>query len=198
MTKWTLASQAPLSTEDSPNNNTRVHCHLFSRESSQPRNQTCLSCISGGFFTTEPPGKSIYLYVCNIHDSICCYRAYLVAQSEKAMATHSSTLAWKIPWTEEPGRLQSMGSLRVRHDWVTMVKNPPAMQEPQEMQLWSLGWEDPLVEEMATHSSILASGNPWTEDRGGLQSMELQRDTTEATEHIYGIFSTFLFLYVFH
>ena len=36
--------------------------------------------------------------------------------SEKAMATHSSTLAWKIPWTEEPGRLQSMWSLRVRHD----------------------------------------------------------------------------------
>ena len=36
---------------------------------------------------------------------------------EKAMAPHSSTLAWKIPWTEEPGRLQSMGSHRVRHDW---------------------------------------------------------------------------------
>ena len=36
--------------------------------------------------------------------------------SEKAMAPHSSTLAWKIPWMEEPGRLQSMGSLRVRHD----------------------------------------------------------------------------------
>ena len=35
---------------------------------------------------------------------------------EKAMATHSSTLAWKIPWTEEPGRLQSTGSLRVGHD----------------------------------------------------------------------------------
>ena len=35
---------------------------------------------------------------------------------EKAMATHSSTFAWKIPWMEEPGRLQSMGSLRVRHD----------------------------------------------------------------------------------
>ena len=35
---------------------------------------------------------------------------------EKAMATHSSTLAWKIPWMEEPGRLQSMGSLRVRQD----------------------------------------------------------------------------------
>ena len=35
---------------------------------------------------------------------------------EKAMAPHSSTLAWKIPWTAEPGRLQSMGSLRVGHD----------------------------------------------------------------------------------
>ena len=41
--------------------------------------------------------------------------------SEKAMAPHSSTLAWKIPWTEEPGRLQSMGSLRVGHDWVTSL-----------------------------------------------------------------------------
>ena len=40
----------------------------------------------------------------------------LVMRIEKAMASHSSTLAWKIPWTEEPGRLQSMGSLRVGHD----------------------------------------------------------------------------------
>ena len=37
------------------------------------------------------------------------------------MAAHSSTLAWKIPWTEEPGRLQSMGSLGVGHDWVTSL-----------------------------------------------------------------------------
>ena len=37
------------------------------------------------------------------------------------MATHSSTLVWKIPWTEEPGRLQSMGSLGVRHDQVTSL-----------------------------------------------------------------------------
>ena len=41
--------------------------------------------------------------------------------SEKAMAPHSSTLAWKIPWMEEPGGLQSMGSLRVGHDWVTSL-----------------------------------------------------------------------------
>ena len=40
---------------------------------------------------------------------------------EKAMAPHSSTLAWKIPWMEEPSRLQSMGSLRVGHDWVTSL-----------------------------------------------------------------------------
>ena len=40
----------------------------------------------------------------------------LVPDSEKAMASHSSTLAWKIPWTEEPGGLHSMGSRRVRHD----------------------------------------------------------------------------------
>ena len=40
---------------------------------------------------------------------------------EKTMTTHSSTLAWKIPWMEEPGRLQSMGSWRVRHDWVTSL-----------------------------------------------------------------------------
>ena len=42
-------------------------------------------------------------------------------QAEKAMATHSSTLAWKIPWAEEPGRLQSMESLRVGHNWATWL-----------------------------------------------------------------------------
>ena len=41
--------------------------------------------------------------------------------SEKVMAPHSSTLAWKIPWMEEPGRLQSMGSLRVRHNLATSL-----------------------------------------------------------------------------
>ena len=41
--------------------------------------------------------------------------------SEKVMAPHSSTLAWQIPWTEEPGRLQSLGSLRVGHDWMTSL-----------------------------------------------------------------------------
>ena len=45
----------------------------------------------------------------------------LVNSSEKAMATHSSALAWKIPWTEGPGGLQSMGSLGVWHDWATSL-----------------------------------------------------------------------------
>ena len=45
----------------------------------------------------------------------------LESPKEKAMAPHSSTPAWKIPWTEGPGRLQSMGSLRVRHDWATSL-----------------------------------------------------------------------------
>ena len=40
---------------------------------------------------------------------------------EKEMAVHSRTIAWKIPWTEEPGRLQSMGSQRVGHDWATSL-----------------------------------------------------------------------------
>ena len=46
---------------------------------------------------------------------------YLHFYSEKAMAPHSNTPAWKNPWTEEPGRLQSMGSLRVGHDWATSL-----------------------------------------------------------------------------
>ena len=46
----------------------------------------------------------------------CTIFHFIATSSKKAMAPHSSTRAWKTPWTEEPGRLQSMGSLRVRHD----------------------------------------------------------------------------------
>ena len=56
-----------------------------------------------------------------------------------------------------------------------MVKNLPAMQETQETQISSLGQEDPLEEEMAHHSSILAWKIPQTEEHGGLQSIGLQR-----------------------
>ena len=56
-----------------------------------------------------------------------------------------------------------------------MVKNLPVVQEMQIQSLDSLGREDPLEKEMATHSSILAWRIPWTEDLGGLQSMGSQR-----------------------
>ena len=58
------------------------------------------------------------------------------------------------------------------------------MQEPQETEFRSLGWEDPLEEEMATHSSILATITPWTEKPGGLESMRSQRvGHNRVTEH---------------
>ena len=56
-----------------------------------------------------------------------------------------------------------------------MVNSPPVMQETQETWVRSLGWEDPLEKEMATHSSILAWKIPWMEEPGRLQIMGLQR-----------------------
>jgi len=55
----------------------------------------------------------------DVHVSWICL--ILSCLPEKEMAPHSSTLAWKIPWTEEPGGLQSMGSRRVRHNWATSL-----------------------------------------------------------------------------
>ena len=54
--------------------------------------------------------------VCEMKNSTKWINDVLGIGEEKAMAPHSSTLAWKIPWMEEPGGLQSMGLLRVRHD----------------------------------------------------------------------------------
>ena len=57
----------------------------------------------------------------------------------------------------------------------SVIKSPPAMQEPQEIRVRSLAQEDSLEEGMATHFSILAWRMPWTEEPGGLQSKESQR-----------------------
>ena len=76
------------------------------------------------------------------------------------MAAHSSTLALKIPWMEEPGTLQSMGSQRVGHNRATSL---------------SFLLEFLLEREMAPHSSVLAWRVPWTEGPGGLRSVGLQR-----------------------
>ena len=78
------------------------------------------------------------------------------------MATHSSMLAWRIPWTEEPGRLQSMGSLGVGHDWVTSLS------------LFTFHFHA-LEKEMATHSSVLAWRIPRIGEPGGLLSMGSHR-----------------------
>ena len=84
---------------------------------------------------------------------------YLLYVPEKAMATHSSTLAWKIPWMEEPDRLQFMGLLS---------------------QTWLIDFTFPfhlhaLENEMATHSSVLAWRIPGTGEPGGLPSMGSHR-----------------------
>ena len=78
------------------------------------------------------------------------------------MAPHSSTLAWKIPWTEEPGRLQSMGSLGVRQNYVTSLL------------VFTFHFHA-LEKEMATHSSVLAWRIPGMGEPGGLLSMGLHR-----------------------
>ena len=75
------------------------------------------------------------------------------------MAPHSSTLAWKIIWMEEPGRLQSIGLRRVRHNWATSL-------------LLSF---HALEKEMASHSSVLAWRIPGTAEPGGLPSMGSHR-----------------------
>ena len=69
--------------------------------------------------------------------------------------------------------------LPLQYSWASQVpqcvKNPPTMQEMQETWVQSLGWEDPLEEGMASHSSVLAWRIPWTEEPGRVQSMESQR-----------------------
>ena len=81
------------------------------------------------------------------------------------MVPHSSILAWKIPWTEEPGRLQSMGSLRVGHLRVGALSERLHFH-------FSLSC---IGEEMATHSSVLAWRIPETEEPSGLPSMGSHR-----------------------
>ena len=92
-------------------------------------------------------------------ESIFWFCTNIMHFSEKAMAPHSSTLAWTIPWTEEPGRLQSMGPLRVGHDSdFTFTFHFHALEK-----------------KMAPHSSVLAWRIPGTGEPGGLLSMELHR-----------------------
>ena len=78
-----------------------------------------LSFIKQQQTLTKTLGISLSDWLRYVDRKIIFYKSSFIM--EKTMAFHSSTLAWKIPWTEEPGRLQSMESLRVRHDWVTSL-----------------------------------------------------------------------------
>ena len=132
------------------------------------------------------------------------------------MAPHSSTLAWKIPWTEEPGRLQSMGSLGVGHNWATSLSlftfmhwrrkwQPTPVFLPGESQgqgslvsqsrtwLNRLSSSSSIVENlslMASHSSTLAWKIPWTEEPGGLVVHGVARSRTWLSD--------FTFTFQFH
>ena len=75
------------------------------------------------------------------------------------------------------------------------VKNLPAVQETQEMWVWSLGQDDPLEKEMTTHSSILAWEVPWTEEPGELRSKEWQRVGHDlATKHSTQVLGSMKFI----
>ena len=92
------------------------------------------------------------------------------------MAPHSSTLAWKIPWTEEPGRLQSMGSLRVGHDWATSLSLFPFMH-------WRRKWQ-PL------QCSCPRDGGAWWAAVSGVaqsrtQLKWLSSSSSSSSIHIY-------------
>ena len=83
--------------------------YFFSRGSSLPRNQTGVSGIAGRFLLSYEGSPEVL-------SEVLSEVTVKSRHSEKAMAPHSSTLAWETPWMEEPGRLQSMGPLRVGHN----------------------------------------------------------------------------------
>ena len=109
------------------------------------------------------PGSSKLLYFCNTNSTEIGFLFIPPAiEPEKAMAPHSSTLAWRIPGTAEPGGLKSMGSLRVGHDWATSLS------------LFTFHFHA-LEKAMAPHSSTLAWRIPGTAEPGGLPSMGSHR-----------------------
>ena len=94
--------------------------------------QEIFSCTF--YVTSSPPRASLVAQMVKRLSAVQETRVRSLGREdplEKEMAAHSSTLAWKIPWTEEPGRLQTMGWQRVRHDWATSLSlslsSPPTL-----------------------------------------------------------------------
>ena len=112
-------------------------------------------------------GQSLNHWIINASFLYFIYYQSIVEPQEKAMAPHSSTLAWKIPWTEEPGRLQSMGLRRVGHDWATSLSLFTFMH-------WRRKWQA---------TPVFLPGE--SQGRGSLVDCRLwghtESDTTEAT-----------------
>ena len=101
---------------------------------------------------------------------------------EKEMAPYSSTLAWKIPWTEQPGRLQSMGSQRVGHDWMTSLSLFTFMR-------WRRKWQPtPVFLPGKSHGqSSLVGYSPWG-------SQTIRRDLATKQQYNYGTYTYFIFV----
>ena len=136
---------------------------------SQVSNQYFLICLSWS-------GYCVWSYINIFHSGTWCLYTILPTFLEKAMMTYSSTLAWKILWMEEPGRLQSMGSLK--------------SQTPLSDFTFTFHFHA-LEKEMATHSCVLAWRIPGMGEPGGLPSMGLHRaghdwSDLAATTHIFG------------
>ena len=142
-----------------------------------PGMEPVFPALQGRFFTPDQQGSPYMTFKQQRFDLIFI-KAYIDRHfitfvcvyghhSEKAMAPHSSTLAWKIPWTEEHGRLQSMGSLWVRHNWETSLSLFTFMH-------WRRKWQP---------TPVFLSGE--SQGRGSLVGCRLwghtESDTTEAT-----------------
>ena len=112
------------------------------------------------FFKLPIFSKSIFDQCWQVIYNIIIRKPLNIYLSDKAMAPHSSTLAWKIPWTEESDGLQLMGSLRVRHNWGTSLSLFTFTH-------WRKKWQP--------HSSVLAWRIPGTGEPGGLPSMGSHR-----------------------
>ena len=99
---------------------------------------------------------------------------------EKEMATHSSILAWRIPWTEEPGGLQSMGSQRVGHDWTTSLhfQLQHNMSWLHWLGKWCMWQESPLFNSSATESLDVHKETR----RGGGKKMGKEEERAEREE----------------
>ena len=160
----------------------------FSRGSSRPRDWTWVSCTAGRLFT-EPPGKSSLLISKNTHFSDIIINTLFFLWLWFAL--------FLCPFFTFKFYIYIY--LKCKTSLVAQtVKCLPTMQET-----WvrSLGREDPLQKEMATHSSTLAWKIPWMEEPGRLQSMGLQRvDTTERLHLIFKMFhvSNKQLTFVFH